>query len=846
MTLGNLSSRTKSSMQPTDSIEKLPGVGEANAAKLHKLGVFCIEDLIKHFPWRYDDFSKITKISETKVGGSFTVRAAVKSLNSRPGFRFRKGLAEALVSDDSGSLAIVWFNQPYLAQTLKAGATYLFSGQISFYKSLQMQNPVWELAKAETVHTGRIVPVYPLTAGMTPKWLRTLLKKLLNDLPVFTEIIPPDIVKRRKLMPYDRALRAIHFPPNLGELEQARKRLAFNELLIHEIGVLSRRKKLKSHRARPIPFEQKLVQTFVNALPFHLTKSQKLAAWEILRDMEKPCPANRLVAGDVGSGKTVVAAIAALQTADRGYNTAFMAPTEILASQHFQTFSAFPEFQKHPLALLTANSAKFFENGEELTLKKSGLHELLKNRGGWVVFGTHALIQKNVNLKNLGLVVVDEQHRFGVQQRLALARGLTQTKKQTNADDELLYEDLTYKLRNCVFEVKKDIGLGHKEIIYQKALALKMKEESIAFEREKPIPIIYKGEKIGVYQPDFIVEDKIILELKALPFTGNIEKKQAWTYLKGSNYKLALLINFASDDVQIKRIIYDSARQRESASVPRESALMPHFLSLTATPIPRTLALTLYGDLDVSAIKEMPAGRKNVETSVILPQHRKKVYAEISREIALGRQVFFICPLIDPSDKLGVKSATEMHEFLQTSVFPENRVGLLHGRLRPGEKEAVIKAFGERRLQILVSTTVVEVGVDFPNATIMAVEGAERFGLAQLHQLRGRVGRSSLQSYCYLLPQNLSAKAEERLQALCEHHNGLELAEIDLKLRGPGEAYGNMQSGYPEFQIASIYDLELLTAAREEAEILLSGDKLQTSPRLLELLNNAQQKIHLE
>ncbi|MCL5436094.1 MAG: ATP-dependent DNA helicase RecG [Patescibacteria group bacterium] len=687
-------------MRLTDSIETLPGVGKANAKKLHKLGIFNLSDLVRHFPYRYNDLSVITPIAETSVGGAYTVRAKVKSIKSRPGFRFRRGLARALIEDGTGALAVIWFNQPYLANTLKVGATYLFSGQISFYRSLQMQNPVWELDKRVTVHTGRIVPVYPLTSGIYPKWLRTLLKTALDSLPRFPETLPSGILKSRRLLSYDSALRSIHFPKSHKELQLARRRLSFDELLLHELAVLSHRLQLKKLPAPKIPFDQDLIKRFVSTLPFTLTKSQKLAAWQVLQDLESGHPANRLVAGDVGSGKTVVAAIPTLEILSHGWNVAFMAPTEILAEQHFRTFSALTLFSNLKLALLTASQAKLRKNKAEEKLTKKTLLEKLAATTGWALFGTHALIQKNIDFKDLGLVVVDEQHRFGVQQRAALQN-----------------------------------------------------------------------------------------------------------------------------------------RTREGT--------VPHFLSLTATPIPRTLALTLYGDLDVSAIPELPLGRKPVTTRIIEPGNRKTVYAEIEKELASGRQAFFICPLIDPSDKLGARSATGLYELLKT-VFKSRRLGLLHGKLSSSEKTAVVSAFGEKKLDILVSTTVVEVGVDFPNATVMAIEGAERFGLAQLHQLRGRVGRSDMQSYCYLLPQNLGAKAKERLEALCQHHNGLELAEIDLKLRGPGETYGNLQSGYPQFELANIYDLELLQAAREEAQALLADDKSLRSPLFQDLIVRSRNKIHLE
>ena len=718
-------------MKLSDPIEKLSGVGPQNAKKLKKLGIFNIQDLLLHFPFRYDDLSEITPIKNLKAGGRYTIRAKIVQKTLRRTYRRQMKIFEILAQDHSGSIVITWFNQPYLNNVLQKNKTYLFSGDVKIYNTLQMQNPIWELLKKETVHVGRIVPVYPLTAGIYPKWLRSLLKTVLDSRPQLSDYLPKEIIKNNQLVSYEQAIKNIHFPRNQKDINQAKKRLAFDELLFYEFKILQHKQRLRQIQAPKIPFQKNSTQEFVNSLPFKLTSSQKKAAWQILQDLEKDRPANRLLTGDVGSGKTVVAAIAVLQTLQAGYSVALMAPTEILAEQHFKTFASLPVIKNYNISLLTG-SKKLSNNKEKPDSVNVSPSRPMAAKAQLFI-GTHALIQDNVNLGNLGLVIIDEQHRFGVQQRADLiARGLTRINTQTDAEHKLPYED-------AVCEI-----------------------------------------------------------------------------------------------------------QRESASSRRKSALVPHFLSMTATPIPRSLALTLYGDLDISRITEMPKGRKKIITKLIDPSQRKGIYQEIENQLKLGRQAFVVCPLIDPSDTLGTKSATEEAKRIKKEVFPHRKVGLIHGKLKPKEKDEVIKKFGNGDLDILVSTTVVEVGVNFPNATIMIIEGAERFGLAQLHQLRGRVGRSRYQSYCYLLPENLTEKSRQRLQALTEKHNGLELAEIDLKLRGPGDIYGRLQSGYPEFKIADIFNLELLELARKAAEFILEKINLYHFPALKEKVESAHKEMHLE
>lgn len=692
-------------MRLADPIAQLTSVGPQNAKKLQKLGIFSVQDLLFHFPRRYDDLSKITPIVAVRPGADYVIRGKVELVSLRATFRTRMKILEALVSDGTGSIMLVWFNQPYLEKIFQKGRTFLFAGPVTFYDVLQMQNPTWQAEGSARLHVGTIVPVYDLTKDIFPKWLRTLIKGTLHSLPALSDYLPSWLVNTYALLGFDRAIRAIHFPSSLAAGVSARRRFEFEELLFYQIKALLHKRTLQTLTAPRLSFNAEVIRSFVKKLPFTLTGSQKRAAWEILQDLGRARPANRLLSGDVGSGKTIVAAIAALHAILAGSHVALMVPTEILARQHFTTLTKLPEFNRLTIGLLCASSQQVAHGGALESCSKKALLKLLEEKKVHIIIGTHALIQKAVPLRDLGLVIIDEQHRFGVQQRAFLH-------KQTST------------------------GGG--------------------------------------------------------------------------------------------------------------GATFPHFLSLTATPIPRTLALALYGDLDISRIDEQPLGRKPVTTVLVEPSSRPRMYAKINELVSSGQQAFVVCPTIDPSDTLGVKSVTEEYERLRTSVFPACTIGLLHGKLTVGQKTNVIEKFSNRKLDMLVSTTVVEVGVDFPNATIMLIEGAERFGLAQLHQLRGRVGRSNLQSYCFLVPSGpLSETAAQRLQALVEHHDGMKLAEIDLTLRGPGEVYGQAQSGYPTFKIADIFNRELLEQTRTAAEQLLANDTPR-SPLLDKKIKQLEQTVHAE
>lgn len=664
------------------------------ASRLKGLGLETLEDLIYYFPFRYEDFSRVKKISELAPNESVTIKVKVQLIANRRSWRKRKILTESLVSDETGSLKVIWFNQPFLTKNIQIGDEIYLSGKLDESR-IQMVSPDYEKVKINTVHTARIVPVYHLTEGLTQKQFRFLLSQVLTLIKQVEEYLPSELLKKYKFLNLVPALLNIHFPQSEELAREARRRLKFDELFIIQYSILKSKQRLGESRASSISFLEKQTRGFVSSLPFELTPDQKRCSWEIIQDIGKDKVMNRLLEGDVGSGKTVVAALAILNVALNGYKTVMMAPTEILATQHYQTLRKLFQKQKFNIALLTAGRQEI--NGGKI--KKSELLKKLNEAEFDVAIGTHAVIEKNVSVKDLALVIIDEQHRFGVNQRKEL-------------------------LRNA-------------------------------------------GEGI-----------------------------------------------------------------------------VPHFLSMTATPIPRSLVLALYGDLDLSIIKQMPLGRKSIITKIIYEQQRLAAYDFIRQQVGEGRQVFVICPLIDPSDTLGVKSVKQEFEKLDKEVFPELKIGLMHGRLKAREKEEVMKKFAEKELAILVSTSVIEVGIDFPNATIMMIEGADRFGLAQLHQFRGRVGRGEHQSYCFLFSESASLLTRKRLKYLETCQDGFTLAEKDLELRGPGEIYGVRQSGLPDLKIASLSDVETIKIAQEEARMMI--EKGQVNPGIEKRVRQLNLSMHFE
>jgi ATP-dependent DNA helicase RecG len=658
-------------------ITTLRGVGPRQASRLGKLGIHVIRDLVYFFPRRYDDYSQLKPINRLEYGEEVTIIAKVWDA----GVRSTRGggkLFKAVLSDNTGSVEATWFNQPYLADRIKAGQQIVISGKVDEYLGrLCFSSPEWELLDKELLHTARIVPVYSLTKGISTKWLRRLVKHSVDywskRLP---DHLPASVREEAGLMNLEAAIVQAHFPQSQEALKEARHRLAFDEIFVLQIGLLQQRREWRSEPGKSLPIDEGFLRDFADTLPYELTGAQNKALEQIVADLRTDQPMNRLLQGDVGSGKTVVAAAAMALTAAAGAQAALMAPTAILAEQHYQTVSSLVEKtpgRRPVVRLLTGNVT-----GQE----REEIYAGLANGSVDIVVGTHALIQEGVEFKELAFAVVDEQHRFGVRQRSALRQ-------------------------------------------------------------------------------------------------------------KGYN---------------------------------------PHLLVMTATPIPRSLELTVWGHLDVSIIDEMPPGRKPVATRLILPTERERAYGFVRSQIERGRQAFIICPLVEESDKVEAKAAVDEYKRLRKQVFPDLRLGLLHGRLKGDEKEATMTSFARGEIDVLVATSVVEVGIDVPNATVMLIEGADRFGLAQLHQFRGRVGRGEHDSYCLLVSASASEEARERLRAVEATNDGFELAQTDLEMRGPGEFLGTRQSGFPDLKLASVTDLELIEAARKAARRFFETDPELSQP----------------
>lgn len=875
-------------------LSEIKGIGPRFLKLLKQMNISTVRDLLWHFPTRYEDWSEIAKITDLNLNDLKTIQGTVEKIEVKRTWQKRMLITEALISDGSGSIKAIWFNQPYIKNILKEGVTANFSGKTALYKNeLHLSNPTYEIISTKnyqaenTKHTGRLVPVYPETRGLTSKGIRYLIQPALENMETIPEFIPEEILEENNFPEINDALNKIHFPSKISEAEEARKRFAFEELFLLQINNILEKIALAKESAPIIEFDAEKIKKLLSGLPFELTTSQKKSLWEILQDISKNHPMSRLLQGDVGSGKTIVVAIAAIIAAKQGFQVALMAPTEILARQHYKTFRKFFGGFQNGIGLLISKETRGFYGDElEAKLGKPTLLKEIENGKIKIIIGTHALLQKKVSFKNLGLVIIDEQHRFGVRQRQTLATQTntdnTQThtdyppatntnKIKTDTDSELLYEDLTYKIREAIFTVKKQLGLGHKESIYQKALEKEFRNLGVVFDKEESIDIKYNNEKIGIYRPDFIIEKKIILEIKALPFVEKFEKQQIWHYLKGSDYKLALLLNFGKEDVEIKRFIYNNGNlqsQHKSVSGPYKSAIVPHFLSMSATPIPRTLMMTVFGDLNLSIISEMPKGRKAIITRIVAPENREKAYAFIRGQIRKGRQAFVVCPRIEDSEikntdfAWDVKAVKVEYEKLAKKVFPDLKVAMLHGKMptkggsllvrqagasHEKSKEEIMKDFVEGKTDIMVSTSVIEVGVDVPNATIMMIEGADRFGLAQLYQFRGRIGRGEHQSFCLLFTESKTKSTYHRLQSIVTAKNGFELAEKDLAIRGPGEFLGETQSGLPDIAMRALQNPNLIKSAREAAEkVIKESPTLEKYPYLKNKMNEFHQEIHFE
>ncbi|HAM88410.1 MAG: ATP-dependent DNA helicase RecG [Candidatus Falkowbacteria bacterium GW2011_GWC2_38_22] len=672
---------------PETKITELSGVGETIAKRLKLIGLSTVRDLLYYYPFRYDDFSKTAVIKDLKPNTSVNITGQVELIQNTRSPRKRMHITEALISDDSGQLKVIWFNQPFIAKNIHEGDKISLAGRVeNDYSGIIMKSPVYEKLSAGTaVHTQGIIPNYHLTANITQKQLRFLISQVIKQSAI-SEWLPKQILESQKLLPLAEALKKIHFPQNLNDIEIAKKRLAFDELFIIQLQSQLIKNELRQSQATPLPFPEEAIRDFVSSLPFKLTDAQKKASWEILLDMAKQEPMTRLLEGDVGSGKTIVALIAMLAASLNNAQAVLMVPTEILAKQHFASIQKLLQAQNINICLITHSEQKtnlpdFTEKSKAKT--KQALFDKIKSGEIKIIIGTHALIQEKLEFANLDLAIIDEQHRFGVEQR---------------------------------------------------------------------------------------------------------------------------------------KILIDKSRNTKDK---KQNNFTPHLLSMTATPIPRSLALTIYGDLDISIINEMPPGRRPIITRVVSEDNREKAYAFIRNLIAQNQQVFVICPLIDISDKMGIKSVNEEFKKLDKEIFPDLKIGMLHGRMKAKDKDAIIQDFINNKIKILVSTSVIEVGVDIPNASVMMIEAADHFGLAQLHQFRGRVGRGEHQSYCLLFTESDNPNTLVRLDAMTKYADGFSLAKIDLKHRGPGEVYGALQKGFPELKIASLFDYTLIKAAREEAEKII-------------------------
>ncbi|MCX5655321.1 MAG: ATP-dependent DNA helicase RecG [Planctomycetota bacterium] len=665
----------------SDSVQYLKGVGPKRAALLAGLGIRNIGDALRFFPRKHIDRGDIVPIRQVRPGQDVAVRATILEMRApRWGDRL-----EAMIQDSSGTMRVIWFHARFLVQSLATGAEYIFYGRAGEYRGrLQLQHPKFDrVAAGQAADDGdRILVEYPATEGLGQPSLQAMVREALRvGLPLARETLPEEMRRRLRLTDLADALRMIHLPRSMLEVREARRRLVFGEFFLMELAVaLRRRSALSSHNAPPVPVSDKVDERIRARFPFRFTAAQDRVIAEIRGDLGRDRPMTRLLQGDVGCGKTAVALYAALAAVAAGYQAAIMAPTEILATQHYHSVQKYLVGSRVRWALLVGGLGAA-ERRRVLRRIRSGDAD--------IIVGTHALLEQDVTFSRLGLVVIDEQHKFGVLQRA---------------------------------EVK--------------------------------------------WQP-------------------------------------------AADNPN----------------------LQPHYLVMTATPIPRTLALTVFGDLDVSTIDEMPPGRTPVETWWVRPDERQKAYAAVRRELKAGRQAFIVCPLVEESETGDLKAATQEAARLQAEVFSEFRVGLLHGRMKPQEKESVMERFRRGEVHVLVSTVVIEVGVDVPNASVMIVEHAERFGLAQLHQLRGRIGRGAAKSVCLLMGEPATPEAQRRLQVMCETADGFRIAEEDLRLRGPGEFFGTRQHGMPELLIGNIIeDYDLLRLARNEAFAWIEKDPALATP----------------
>lgn len=656
-------------MTQLSSIEEIKGIGSGLLAKFNRLGIYTTADLINYYPRRYEDYSKITAIAEIKPG-IVSIEARIKQVN---GVYARRGIhiTEAVASDSSGSVRLIWFNQPYRKASINKNTDYYISGKFELsHQRLSIINPSIELVNSFPINTARILPVYRETKGLSSLQIRKAIRELLPLIRSLPEILPPTIVAKNKMISQAAANEMIHFPGSGDDIEKAKSRLGFNEVFELILASLLNKQEVEQEESLTIPFNLPLAKSFVKNLPFKLTDSQRKVVWQIYQDLEKTRPMNRLVEGDVGSGKTVVAAMAAIMAIKQNYQVAFMAPTEILARQHAETIYNFLK----PLGL---NNYVGLLVGGMTSTEKSKARNAIAEGKMMMIIGTQTLIQESINMNRLGLIVIDEQHRFGVDQRKALMA-----------------------------------KAGH----------------------------------------------------------------------------------------------------------------MPHVLSLSATPIPRSLALVVYGELDISILRQKPAGRKTIITKIFSGSGRSQAYRLLDRQIEGGDQAFIVCPLISDNNYDETRSAEALYDQLRQHELKHRRLGLIHGKLPSKEKTKVIEDFLAKKIDILVATTVIEVGIDIPNASLILIESAEKFGLAQIHQLRGRVGRDGQQAFCYLVTSDNSSPSR-RLSTLETIDDGFRLAEIDLELRGPGAVYGVAQHGQLDLRFAQLSDHRLIESAGESAASFIKDNE---------------------
>lgn len=671
-------------------VSQLSGVGPVVEKGLNKLGILNIRDLLVHFPRKWEDFSKLSKLNTIRPG-KVAVNCKVLSIAVRRSHRNKRlTITEAILSDDTGSIKAIWFNQPYIVNTLKKDQSYLFLGNFEFKNNyLSLNNPVIETIESNTTK-GKIFTTYPENSIVTSKTLQKLLYQVIHLSTELSDYLPVEIEKENKLIKYSNAIEYLHFPKSIDDVEKAKRRIGFAELFELILTGKVLKSEIQTENSANIKFDLSVVENILRQLNFELTDAQRKVAWQIFKDLDKSHPMNRMLEGDVGSGKTLVALLAAAMSLRAGYQVALMVPTEILARQHIVTFKKLFKSQRIQCELLVSALK---------TSEKTKVHKDISDGNIDVVIGTHALLSEHVEFKKLGLIIIDEQHRFGVNQRRAL-------KSKAN--------------------------------------------------------------------------------------------------------------------------------------------LMPHVLTMTATPIPRSLALVVYGDLDISVIDQLPPNRKSVTTKIVNNDGRQNVYREVDKLIDKSQQVFMVCPSIEQDDESGMKSVSSVYNNLKNTVFSSRRIAKLHGKMKSIEKEQIMNDFRDHKYDILISTTVIEVGVDIANATVLIVEDAERFGLAALHQLRGRVGRSSVQSYCYLFSDSSNPYSFSRLQAMEKTNDGFRLAQIDLELRGPGEIYGTSQHGILDLTFANIFDTRLLAEVRNSVDSFIKADKMLQYPRLVKRINELKKLTSLD